>query len=315
MVYLKDIQRAYGCIKKNIHKTPVVTRDFVNEKYGRKIILKLENLQRSGAFKIRGVLNKINALTQKERASGVICATSGNHGLGVAYVSHWEKLRAVVVAPETTPEYKIERLKALAEVEISGHTFVESCQRAMERVKREALTFIHPFADPLIIAGQGTIGLELAEQVPDMDRIVVPIGGDGLISGVLAAVKEMKPSVKVIGVQGEGAASVYSSWKPGIIKHLKKIDTIAEGIAVKKTEELNLAIITKYIDDIVLVNDQDIKSAMKTLFEEYKVVGEAAGAASLAAVLREKTGLAGEKIVCLITGGNISLKQFASYLS
>ena len=313
MVSLKDVYAAYECIKKRIYKTPVLTRDFVNEEYGNRIILKLESLQRSGAFKIRGVLNKINSLTRKERNSGVICATSGNHGLGVAYVSHWEKLKALVVVPETTPEHKIERLKKLAQVAIEGHTFLESYHYAMERAKKEGLTFIHPFADPLIIAGQGTIGLELMEQVPDMDSIVAPIGGGGLISGILTAVKEVKPSVRIIGVQAEKAASMYSSLKEGVIKHLKKVDTIAEGIAVKRTEEINLSIIKKYVDDIVLVSDDDIRFAMKALFNEYKVVGETAGVVSLAAVLKGKTGMYGKKIVSLITGGNISLEQFIAH--
>jgi len=310
MVSLKDIRKAYGFIKNNIYTTPVLTRDFVNSQYGNRIILKLENLQRSGAFKIRGVLNKIDSLTRKERSSGIICATSGNHGLGVAYVSHWEKLRAVVVVPEKTPEYKVNKLKKLAEVEITGHTFLESYHYAVEKAEKENLTFIHPFADPLIIAGQGTIALELMEQVPDMDCIVVPIGGGGLISGILTAIKESRLAVKVIGVQAEGAASMFASWKAGVIKHLKKIDTIAEGIAVKKSEEINLSIINKYVDDIVLVSDDDIRFAMKTLFDEYKVVGETAGVVSLAAVLKDKTGLKDKNIVALITGGNISLEQF-----
>jgi len=313
MVCLKDVQKAYECIKKNIYTTPVLTRDFVNREYGNRIILKLENLQRSGAFKIRGVLNKIDSLTRKERKNGIICATSGNHGLGVAYVSHWEKLKAVVVVPETTPEHKVERLKKLAEVEITGHTFLESYHHAIERAGNENLTFIHPFADPLIIAGQGTIALELMEQVPDMNCIVAPIGGGGLISGILTAIKEKKPGIKVIGVQAEGAASMFASWKAGVIKHLKKIDTIAEGIAVKKTEEMNLEIIKKYVDDIVLVGDDDIRVAMKTLFDEYKIVGETAGAASFAAVLKGKMGLKHKNVVSIISGGNISLKQFVMH--
>ncbi len=310
MVALKDIRNAYRKIKKDIYPTPVLTRDFVNRQYGNRITLKLENLQRSGAFKIRGVLNKIGSLTRRDRDKGIICATSGNHGLGVAYVSHWENLKASVIVPESTPEHKIARLKKLAAVTVTGQTFLESYRYAIKKAEEENLTFIHPFADPLIIAGQGTIGLEVMEQVPDADCVVVPIGGGGLIAGILTAIKEQKPSVKVIGVQAEGAAAVFSAWKSGRVKELKKINTIAEGIAVKKTEEINLSIISKYIDDIVLVNDDDIRFAMKTAFDEYKVVVETAGVASLAAVIRGKTGLLGRKIVSVITGGNISLDQF-----
>lgn len=313
MISLKDVRKAYESIKGKIYRTPVLTRDFVNSAYGNEITLKLENLQRSGAFKIRGVFNKIGSLTEKERQNGIICATSGNHGLGVAYISHWEKLKALVVIPKNTPEYKVDRLKKLARVEIKGDSFLESYHYAIKKAEKENLTFIHPFADPLIIAGQGTIALELIEQVPDMDCIVAPIGGGGLISGLLIAIKEIRPRIKVIGVQAQGAASMYISWKAGKIKSLKTIDTIAEGIAVKKTEKINLEIIKKYVDDIVLVEDDDIRFAMKTLFDEYKVVGETAGVAALAAILRGKTGLKGQKIVSVITGGNLSRQQFIAH--
>ncbi|MCK9266455.1 pyridoxal-phosphate dependent enzyme [bacterium] len=315
MVSLKDIRAARNNIVKKIYRTPVLTKEFVNKQYGTNIILKLENLQVSGAFKIRGVLNKIASLTTKERENGIICATSGNHGLGIAYVSYWNKLKSAIVVPETTPEYKINKLKQLTKVIVTGASFLESCSYAVENSISEHQTFIHPFADPLIIAGQGTIGLELVEQVPNMDCVVVPIGGGGLLSGILISIKEMMPSVKIVGVQAEGAASMFVSWKEGVIRQLEKLNTIAEGIAVKKTEELNFSIIKKYVDNIVLVNDNDIKFAMKTLFDEYKMVGETAGVVSLAAILKDKIGLKCKNVVSLISGGNIALNQFATQLT
>lgn len=310
MVNTKDVFEARNIIKKEIYRTPVITNEEINRKTGNDVFFKLENLQKTGAFKIRGVLNKIFHLSDEERNKGLICASSGNHGLGVSYVANKMRLKATIVIPEITPVEKVNKLKKFSNVLIFGKNYLESYNYALKEAKRNNLTFIHPFDDPFIIAGQGTISLEILEDIPDVDYIIVPIGGGGLASGILTTIKNLKADIKVIGVQSEGAPSMYKSWKKGKIVEIKEINTLAEGIAVGKPGELTFNIVKKFIDDIVLVNDDEILEGMKTLFKEVKIIGELAGVVSFSAIWNGKIKLKNKKICCIITGGNFSEKYF-----
>ncbi|MCX7705109.1 MAG: pyridoxal-phosphate dependent enzyme [bacterium] len=312
---LQEIQKAYETIRDKIFMTPVVLHENFNVSNNNKVFLKLENLQKTGAFKIRGVINKISSLSIKEKENGLICATSGNHGFGVAYVCNMEGIKALVVVPENTPESKVQHLKRFADVEVRGKTYLESFYYAREIGKEKKMTFIHGFDDPYIIAGQGTIAIEIIQQIPDIDCIIAPIGGGGLVAGILTYVKNVKPGIKVIGVQAQGAGSMYWSWKKGRIIELERINTIAEGIAVKKPGELTFSIVQRYVDDIVLVSDEEIKNGVQFLFDEFKIVSEFAGAVAISAILAGKIKIQSKKIVCIVSGGNISLKELAKNLS
>ena len=314
MINLLDIRKAYGIVRDKVYRTPVITNESFNKKTGNEVFLKLENFQKTGAFKIRGVVNKVKSLSEKQKEKGIICATSGNHGLGVGLVSYWERINAIVIVPEITPENKIEKLKHYVNVEIKGESYFESYLYAREKAKKEGLTFIHGFDDPYIIAGQGTVALEIFEDVPDVDCIIAPIGGGGLIAGLLIAGKSLNSKLKVIGVQAKGAPSMFQSWEQGSVVELPEVKTVAEGIAVKKPGELNFEIVNKFIDDIVLVDDEEIKEGMKFLFNECKIVAEGAGASSIAAVRGGKIKDKNKKIVCIITGGNISAEKFSKII-
>jgi len=302
----KDLQKAYDVIKSEIRRTPVISEEKINSETGNIIFLKLENLQKTGAFKIRGVLNKINSLSEKEKEKGVICASSGSHGIAVSYVSKIYGIKSKVIVPEITPEIKINKLRNFSEVKVYGESYYESYLYARKIAEENNLTFIHGFDDPFIIAGQGTVGMEIFEQVKDFDFIIAPIGGGGLISGLLVARNFFFPDVKVIGVQAEGAPSMFISWKEKRICELSDVKTIAEGIAVKKPGELNFSIVKKYIDDIVLVSDEEIKESLKFFYGKIGIGAETAGVASFAAVLFDKLSVNGKKIVCVVSGGNIS---------
>lgn len=310
-IALSDIQKARVTIAGKVYRTPLVNSEKLTPENGSNLFLKLENLQRSGAFKIRGVINKINHLTDTEKKIGVICATSGNHGLGVAWVAKEAGIKATVVVPEITPNSKIDKLRTLTQVEVYGESYLESYHYALEKARKNGLTFIHGFDDPHIIAGQATIALEIIEEIPDVSLIVAPIGGGGLISGILIATKIIRPGIKIIGVQAEGAPSMYLSWKQNRVVQLPEVRTFANGIAVKKPGRLNFTIITEFIDDIVLVKDAEIKVAQKKMFGELKMVVEGAGAASLAAVMNGKIRIGNKKTVCVISGGNVSTEELA----
>ena len=307
MITSQEIEKARERISPFIWRTPLVESEILSQKSGRRIFLKLENLQKTGAFKIRGVLNKVLPLASKERISGFICATSGSHGLAVALAAELTGKKAVVVIPEVTPEIKIRRLRQKAKVKIYGQSCQESFHYAQTLAEREKLTFIPGFDDREIICGQGTVALEILEDLPDTSCLVVPIGGGGLAAGILAFVKEKYPRVKVIGVQSSGARAMYLSWKKGYICEIPRVHTIAEGIAVKKPGQLTLEIISRLIDDIVLVTESEIKRGLLSLLEEGRIFAEPAGAVSLAAVLAGKAGNQGKKTVCLVTGGNVEL--------
>ena len=310
MTTIDDVRRAAETICGRTVRTPLVSGGPLDALAGRRLLLKLENLQVTGAFKIRGVLTRFAALTPAERAAGVICSTSGSHGLAVGQVARWEGIKALVVVPEVTPEYKIEKIRRLAPVEIHGSSYHESSTYAVERAAREGLTYLASFDDPHIIAGQGTISLEVLQEAGDVDVIVVPIGGGGLAAGTIATAKALRPGVRVVGVEAVGAASMAESRKRGELVELPAITTSAESIAVKRPGKLTFAMVKEGIDDIVLVTDDEMKEAVRLLFSEVKIVAELGAAASLAAVLTGRVTAPGAA-ACVISGGNISGEQFA----
>ena len=314
MISIADVRRARSVIRNEIYRTPIVRNETLDERLGGEVFFKLENLQKTGAFKIRGVLNRMNALSAVEREKGIICASSGSFGFAVAYVSRRRGLKATIVLPECTPGYKIERIGHYAPVVVEGATYHESSLIARRKAKEEELTFLHPFDDSFIMAGQGTVGLEILEDVTGIDILIAPIGGGGLIAGLLTVFKELSPETVVVGIEAQGAACMYESWKQGRIVELPHVDTIAEGIAVKKPGHLTFEVVRKHGDDIVLVPDGEIRDAVRFLFEDVKVVAECAAAAPLAALLSGKVNARGKKTVCVVSGGNIAPEQLAALL-
>lgn len=307
-ITLSDIQEARTKIQKSIIETPLKFSHYFSALFKKKIFFKMENLQNTGAFKVRGATNKLLSLSAKQRKRGVITASAGNHAQGVAYQARQLGLKATIVMPEPSPMVKMEATRAYgAKVVLSGETYDEAYATARKIQSRQKLVFIHAYEDPYVIAGQGTIGLEIVEQDPDVEAVIVPIGGGGLISGVATAIKEQNPKIKVYGVQAAGAAQMADSFKQGRVVHWQTVHTMADGIAAKKTSPYTLGYIRKYVDDIVTVTDEEISSAIVQLLEKTKTLVEGAGATTLAALLSKKLRLKQKNIVCLLSGGNIDV--------
>ena len=305
---LADIHAAMGRIRDSIYLSPCARSEDLSHLTGNSVYLKLDNLQRTGAFKERGALNKLLTLTAEERTHGVIAASAGNHAQGVAYHAGRHGVRAQIVMPLTTPLIKVSATKSYgAEVVLHGANYDESCDEAVRRSQQSGMTFIHPFDDEVVMAGQGTMGLEILDQVPEIEAIVAPIGGGGLISGVACAVKETKPSVKVIGVQPARLPSMKVAIAEGHAVTLSPAATIADGIAVRRAGEKTLPLIQKYVDDIVTVDEEEIANAILLLLEREKTLAEGAGAAAIAALINRKTSLSGNKVAVLVGGGNIDV--------
>lgn len=305
---LTDIHAAMGRIRDAIYLSPCERSEDLSQFTGNSVYLKLDNLQRTGAFKERGALNKLLTLTPEERSRGVIAASAGNHAQGVAYHAGRHGVRAQIVMPLTTPLIKVSATKSYgAEVVLHGANYDESCEEAVRRSEQSGMTFIHPFDDEVVMAGQGTMGLEILDQVPDVEAIVAPIGGGGLISGVACAVKETKPNVKVIGVQPARLPSMKVAITEGHAVTLSPAATIADGIAVRRAGEKTLPLIKKYVDDIVTVDEEEIANAILLLLEREKTLAEGAGAAAIAALINRKTSLNGNKVAVLVCGGNIDV--------
>lgn len=272
------------------------------------IYLKPENLQHTGAFKLRGAYYKISQLTDEEKAHGVIACSAGNHAQGVAFGATSNGIKSLICLPAGAPLSKIEATKRLgAEVCLVPGVYDDAYQKALELQQEKGYTMIHPFDDPKVIAGQGTIGLEILQEMPDVDAIIVPIGGGGLIAGVAFAVKHLRPEVKVYGVQAEGAPSMAESVKKHERIHLDSVATIADGIAVKEPGVNTFDLVSKYVDEIVTVNDDEIAAAILALIEQQKLVAEGAGAVAVAAAMFNKIDIQGKKVVCLVSGGNIDV--------
>jgi len=283
---------------------------------GAEVYLKLESFQPVGVFKIRGAINKICSLSPSELKKGLVASSSGNHGLAVAYAAKIFGAKAVVVVPENAVKEKVEAIESYgAEVVKHGKDYDEAYSKALEIQKETKTTFVHPFNDPFVIAGQGTIGLELLEEVPDLDTIIVPVGGGGLISGIAIAAKTLKPNTKIVGVQAEGAPAVYRSWKAGKIVETDSVKTVADGLASRKPLDLTLRIMRKYVDDILLVTDQEIGEGVLALLHEAHILAEPSGAASLAALLFKYHPKPKEKVAVIISGANISIDYLTSLLN
>jgi threonine dehydratase len=294
---LADIREARERLEGIARKTPVFVSETFSRLVGRDVQLKAEALQRTGAFKIRGAVNRIATLDDAERAAGVVAASAGNHGQAVAWAARQAGIPATVYMPEDAPMAKVEAtVNYGANVELSGEGFEEALAAAQEHAETTGATFVHAFEDERVIAGQGTIGLEIAEQLPDLDTLVVPVGGGGLASGIALALRELKPGLRIVGVQAAACAPYAGSTEHGF--------TIADGIAVKKPSELTGSILRETLADIVTVTDEEISEAIVLLLERAKLVVEGAGAASLAALLAGRVGGEGQ-VAALLSGGNI----------
>ena len=272
------------------------------------VFLKPENLQHTGAFKLRGAYYKISQLTEEEKSHGVIACSAGNHAQGVALAATHNGIKSIICLPAGAPISKIEATKRLgAEVCLVPGVYDDAYAKAIELRDQMGYTFVHPFNDPEVIAGQGTIGLEILEEMPHIDAVVVPVGGGGLISGVAFALKTLRPDIKVYGVQAAGAPSMAKSMEKAERIHLDSVSTIADGIAVKEPGDLTYELCQKYVDEIVTVSDDEIAAAILALIEKQKLIAEGAGAAAVAAVMFDKLPIEGKKVVCVVSGGNIDV--------
>ncbi len=306
MLTLDKIYHASFTLKNVARKTDLIAAP--NLSLGKQLYLKTENLQVTGSFKLRGAYYKISQLTEDERSKGVIACSAGNHAQGVALAATSMGIKSIICMPDGAPIMKVENTKRLgAQVELVPGAYDEAHDRAVELQKETGMTFIHPYDDELVMAGQGSIGLEILEQLPDVEAVIVPIGGGGLISGVAFAIKALRPEVKVYGVQAAGAASMYKAYHEKHYCTLDYVKTLADGIAVKTPGENTYEIISKYVDDIVTVSEDEISAAILTLMEKQKLVAEGAGATPVAAALFNKLPIEGKKTVCLVSGGNIDV--------
>jgi len=313
MITLNDIQNATSRLEGIINHTPLIESDFFSEEYDNRVYIKPENLQKTGAFKIRGAFNKISTLSEETRNRGLIASSAGNHAQGVAYAAKILSANATIVMPRTTPLIKVEATKKLgARVILEGDLYDEAYHHALEISKSEGLEFIHPFDDYEVIAGQGTIGIEILQELPDTDTILVPIGGGGLISGIAVAAKHMKPEIKVIGVEPEGAATLLCAIEKGAVTELDKVQTIADGVAVRRAGNITFDIIKEYVDEIITVSDYDIMEAFLMLLERHKLIAENAGVLSLAAL--KKLKMKDKKVVSLVSGGNIDVLTISALI-
>jgi len=307
-----DIKEAYPIVHEVAHHTPLDRSNTFSRMTGGEVYLKLECLQRTGSFKIRGAYYTISKLKDRVKAKGCVTASAGNHAQGVAYAASSAGVKATIVMPEFSPAAKIQATLGYgAELVLHGRTYDEAVKRASEICEERKSVFIHSFDDPRIIAGQGTIGLEMHEDVPDLDVIVVPVGGGGLISGVGIALWNTKPNVEIYGVQASGAPSMARSLKEGKIVELPAVDTIADGIAIKRPSNLTFDITRELVDDVVVVDDDEISHAIFMLLERCKQVVEPAGAVGLAALLSGKIDVKGKKVGVIISGGNINMSLLA----
>jgi threonine dehydratase len=309
MIPLSQIEEARRRLEGVVYKTPFAYAAHLSQLVGNEIYLKKENLQLTGAFKLRGAYNKIASLSPEQRKKGIVAASAGNHAQGVAYSANRLGIHSKIVMPEATPLTKVAGVKELGgEVVLAGNNYDEAYQYAVELAKREGREFIHPFADPLVMAGQGTIGLEMLEEIPDLEMVIVPIGGGGLISGIGSAVKQLNRRIKVIGVTAKGAPAMRMSFLKGEPVNSDFVKTIADGIAVKNVSPVTFKIIQEVVDDIVEVDDEEIANAILFLMERQKVVVEGAGAVGVAALLHHKIKFSShQKVGVVVSGGNIDV--------
>ena len=303
---LDNVYKAGYALRNVVRKTDVIYAPKLRP--DAELYLKTENLQITGSFKVRGAYYKMSKLSEEEKARGVIACSAGNHAQGVALAAQKNGIKAVICLPDGAPISKVEATKSYgAEVCLVEGVYDDAYKKALELRDEKGYTFIHPFNDEDVIAGQGTIALEIAEQIPDLDAVIVPIGGGGLISGGAYTMKMLNPNVKVYGVQASGAPSMANSVRDGRIETLDSVSTIADGIAVKCPGDLTYELCKKYVDEIVTVTDDEISAAILALMEKHKLVTEGAGAVAVAAAMFGKVDITGKKAVCLLSGGNIDV--------
>lgn len=306
MLTLDKIYKASHVLRSVIRKTDLIHAPLVNP--DSEVYLKTENLQITGSFKVRGAYYMMSQLTEEEKARGVIACSAGNHAQGVALAAAKNHMNALICLPDGAPISKVQATKSYgAEVCMVNGVYDDAYQKALELKEEKNYTFVHPFDNEDVIAGQGTIGLEILDQMPDVEAVIVPIGGGGLISGVAFAIKNLNPNIKVYGVQASGAPSMRNSIRDGKIECLHTVSTIADGIAVKEPGEHTFQYVQQYVDEIVTVTDDEISAAILALIERQKLIAEGAGAASVAAVMFNKVPIQGKKTVCLVSGGNIDV--------
>lgn len=306
MLTLDKIYHARYVLKQVIRETDIIHAPNINPES--EIYLKTENLQITGSFKVRGAYYKMSQLSDEEKQRGVIACSAGNHAQGVALAAQKNGIPAIICLPDGAPISKVEATKSYgAEVCLVKGVYDDAYAESLRQRDEKGYTFIHPFDDENVIAGQGTIGLELLEQLPEMDAVIVPVGGGGLISGVAYAIKSLNPDIKVYGVQASGAPSMFNSVHDQKIERLESVSTIADGIAVKEPGENTFKYVSEYVDDIVTVTDDEISAAILALMEKQKLVTEGAGAVSVAAAMFNKVPVKNKKVVCLLSGGNIDV--------
>jgi len=306
-----QLEEARECISQHARRTPVLTSRLLDQETGLRVALKAEMFQRTGAYKIRGALNKLRLLSDDEKRRGVICSSAGNHAQGVALAAAINGVRAVVVMAENATASKIEATRGYgAQVILHGTIWDEANEEALRLVAEQGLTYVHPFDDLELIAGQATVGMEIVDQVPDPDVVVVPIGGGGLISGVAQAVKQRSPRTRVVGVESSGAPGMRDSVKAGHVVTLDRVDCVIDGLRVRRVGELTREIVERCVDDIVTLPDTEIFDSVVWLMSRQKLVTEGAAAATVAAVRKGLVRAApGARVVCVLSGGNLSLDQ------
>ena len=306
MLTLDKIYHAKFVLKDVARKTDLIAAPRLSDKT--ELYLKTENLQVTGSFKVRGAYYKLSQLTEEERAKGVIACSAGNHAQGVALAATRMGIPSLICIPDGAPIMKVESTKRLgAKVELVAGTYDDAHDRAVELQQQTGMTFIHPYDDEQVIAGQGSIGLEILDQLPDVEAVIVPVGGGGLIGGVAFAIKSLRPECKVYGVQAAGAPSMANAFRDHAFETLDSVDTFADGIAVKTPGVNTFELVEKYVDDVVTVSEDEIAAAILALMENQKLVAEGAGATPVAAALFGKLPIEGKKTVCLISGGNIDV--------
>jgi threonine dehydratase len=314
---LSDIQTARQRIAGRVHTTPTMSATRLGERVGVRLLLKCENFQKTGSFKARGALNKVSQLDDATRARGVVTFSAGNHAQSLAWASRAAGVHAVVVMPAAASPAKVEASRGYgAEVVLHGANGMEALAKARQLEQERGLTFVHPFDDELVAAGQGTTGLELLEQAGELDAVVVPIGGGGLIAGMLVAIKESNPRIRVYGVEPTGAAAMRQSLDAGHAVHLDSVKTIADGLAAPMAGELTFDIVRRYVDDVVLIDDTLIAAAVKDLLFSAKLLAEPGGAAATAAILTRAIPLRdGARVAAVVSGGNVDATRLGQILA
>ncbi|MDD1369168.1 bifunctional threonine ammonia-lyase/L-serine ammonia-lyase TdcB [Bacillus sp. MHSD_36] len=314
-LHIDDIKKAQNILDRNARKTPLVKSFYLTSKTGGEIYLKLENMQLTGSFKFRGAFNKMSQLTDQEKERGVIACSAGNHAQGIALSAHLLRIKSKIVMPISAPQAKVEATRGYgSEVILYGETFDDAKAKCEEIIKETGETYLHPYDDVEVMAGQGTIGLDILDDMWDVDTVIVPIGGGGIISGIAVALKSFNPSINIIGVQADNVHGMKASYDKGTIVEHYEAPTIADGCAVKIPGDLTFEVVKELVDDIVTVSEGELEVAMKDLLQRGKAVVEGAGALATAALLAGKVDpyIKGKKVVAVISGGNVDLQRISS---